>query len=92
MANSVKPDTDAYKQMMDDFDTRSLQYASDEKKMQIRMVREQNHQLKSAFDEIQAAVKDLCRQEGPRPGSGQQQYRPARQPVVTSPTPNNWPV
>jgi Skp family chaperone for outer membrane proteins len=64
MANSVKSDSDAHIKMMEDFDTQSLQFASDEKKMQIRMVREQNRQLKAAFDEIQAAVKDLAAKKG----------------------------
>lgn len=64
MGNSVKADSTAHDDMMADFDKKSLQFAMDEKAMQVRMVREQNHQLKQAFDEISAAVSDIAKKKG----------------------------
>ena len=50
--------------MMADFDEKSLQFSLDEKKMQVKMVREQGRQLKEAFDEITSTVASLAKQRG----------------------------
>jgi Skp family chaperone for outer membrane proteins len=64
MANSLKADSDAQTAAMDEFDAKSLEFATSEKQMQIRMVREQNRQLTVAFDEIQAAVAEIAKKKG----------------------------
>ncbi len=59
-----KPNTPQHEEAMNDFDEKSLEFAGDEKHKQVKMVREQNRQLKSAFDEIKAAVKDIATKKG----------------------------
>jgi Skp family chaperone for outer membrane proteins len=64
ISNTVKNNSDAYKNAMDDLDTKSLQFSLDEQTMKVKMAREANRQLKNTFDEINSTVADIAKKEG----------------------------
>ena len=63
IANLAKSSVSDRQIMVDDLDRSNIQFSREEQAMKIAMVRLQTHQLKHAYDQIQATVNELARQK-----------------------------
>ena len=64
MTQAVKADSAKHLDLMQQFDSKSLQFDMEEKQIQIKMARQRGRQMKHAYDEISASVADMAKKRG----------------------------